>query len=124
MTLDGILLNGQSLKLRRPKDYTPVPGSLDTSQGTLHRIDSGARLQITDMPTYLAEDEVRGGVRCGAGGRERGREESRPRFHIAHPLLSRAGARAGVAVRGRGGPVAGTRPCHGRFHGSEGGWGY
>jgi len=26
MAFDGIDLQGQSLKIRRPKDYTPIPG--------------------------------------------------------------------------------------------------
>ena len=26
MAFDGIVLQGQSLKIRRPKDYAPIPG--------------------------------------------------------------------------------------------------
>ena len=30
MAFDGVVFQGQSLKIRRPKDYQPVPGMAET----------------------------------------------------------------------------------------------
>ena len=30
MAFDGIIFQGQSLKIRRPRDYQPVPGASET----------------------------------------------------------------------------------------------
>lgn len=55
MAFDGVVLNGQSVKLRRPKDYAPLPGSLETAAGA----DSITRLHVAGLPHSLTEDQIR-----------------------------------------------------------------
>lgn len=59
MAFDGIVLNGQSLKLRRPKDYAPLPGTLDTSMGMMASQECPTRLHVAGLPSYLKEEQVR-----------------------------------------------------------------
>jgi splicing factor U2AF subunit len=58
LDLDGLVLNGQSMKLRRPKDYAPLPGTLD-SMGMVATQECPTRLHIAGLPSYLKEDQVR-----------------------------------------------------------------
>jgi hypothetical protein len=52
--LDSVVFSGQTLKLRRPKDYQPVPGSIESSSAA-----SQTRLLVAGFPLYPTEDEVR-----------------------------------------------------------------
>lgn len=68
MAFDGINFKGQSLKIRRPHDYQPMPGMTDTSsinvQGTVLGVistvvpDSPHKIFIGGLPNYLNEDQV------------------------------------------------------------------
>jgi len=71
MMLDGIMLKGQSLKVRRPKDYQPLPGETvkaiddDTPAQPLPNIvstnvpDSPNKIFIGGLPSYLNEEQVK-----------------------------------------------------------------
>ena len=39
MAFDGIIFQGQSLKIRRPKDYAPIPGFTGDGTGELLEVD-------------------------------------------------------------------------------------
>ena len=82
MAFDGIILQGQSLKIRRPKDYQPIPGvtgeacivcvvmfimrmsSLDALPrhipGVVSTVvnDGPDKIFVGGLPTYLSDDQV------------------------------------------------------------------
>lgn len=73
MAFDGINFKGQSLKIRRPHDYQPMPGMSDGSGVTSsnnHQVgpvsgvistvvpDSPHKIFIGGLPNYLNEDQV------------------------------------------------------------------
>uniref|UniRef100_V9L1M2 Splicing factor U2AF 65 kDa subunit-like protein n=1 Tax=Callorhinchus milii TaxID=7868 RepID=V9L1M2_CALMI len=53
MAFDGIIFQGQSLKIRRPHDYQPLPGVVSTVVP-----DSPHKLFIGGLPNYLNDDQV------------------------------------------------------------------
>ncbi|XP_020626592.1 splicing factor U2AF 65 kDa subunit-like [Orbicella faveolata] len=65
MAFDGIILEGQSLKIRRPKDYQPIPGMSETATihvpGVVSTVvpDSPHKIFIGGLPNYLSEDQVK-----------------------------------------------------------------
>ncbi|XP_006823727.1 splicing factor U2AF 50 kDa subunit-like [Saccoglossus kowalevskii] len=65
MAFDGILFQGQSLKIRRPKDYQPVPGMAEMPSvhvpGVVSTVvpDSPHKIFIGGLPNYLNEDQVK-----------------------------------------------------------------
>jgi len=60
LTFDGISLNGQALKLKRPKDYAPLPGQGDlTSMGMNIPTECPTRLLLSGVPTTLKEEQIR-----------------------------------------------------------------
>jgi len=66
MAFDGIILQGQALKIRRPKDYQPIPGiSTDAQQthipGVVSTVvpDTENKVFIGGLPNYLNEDQVK-----------------------------------------------------------------
>jgi splicing factor U2AF subunit len=71
MAFDGIMLQGQALKIRRPKDYAPIPGLTDSGvkhiPGVVSTVvpDGPNKVFCGGLPTYLSDDQVR----------ERGREK-------------------------------------------------
>merc|ERR1711860_385857 len=54
MAFDGINFQGQSLKIRRPRDYQPLPGVVSTVVP-----DSQFKIFIGGLPNYLNEDQVK-----------------------------------------------------------------
>lgn len=62
----GINFKGQSLKIRRPHDYQPMPGMTDSVQvnapvlGVISTVvpDSPHKIFIGGLPNYLNEDQV------------------------------------------------------------------
>lgn len=73
MAFDGINFKGQSLKIRRPHDYQPMPGTEgngnQNSQQNNHPVvpigvistvvpDSPHKIFIGGLPNYLSEDQV------------------------------------------------------------------
>lgn len=68
MAFDGINFKGQSLKLRRPHDYQPLPGnsggdgaSGSATLGVVSTVvpDSPHKIFIGGLPNYLNEDQVK-----------------------------------------------------------------
>ncbi|KAL1284461.1 Splicing factor U2AFsubunit [Trichinella pseudospiralis] len=61
MAFDGINYQGQSLKIRRPRDYQPLPGQNDTLAGLVSSVvaDSPYKLFIGGLPNYLSEEQVK-----------------------------------------------------------------
>lgn len=67
LKLLGINFKGQSLKIRRPHDYQPMPGMTDTVSinapvlGVISTVvpDSPHKIFIGGLPNYLNEDQVR-----------------------------------------------------------------
>ncbi|XP_026852402.1 U2 small nuclear RNA auxiliary factor 2b isoform X1 [Electrophorus electricus] len=74
MAFDGIILQGQSLKIRRPHDYQPLPGMSENPSvyvpgaSTLEYVsrvvstvvpDSAHKLFIGGLPNYLNDDQVK-----------------------------------------------------------------
>ncbi|XP_056141648.1 U2 small nuclear RNA auxiliary factor 2a isoform X2 [Lampris incognitus] len=73
MAFDGIIFQGQSLKIRRPHDYQPLPGMSENPSvyvpahlGLLHVgvvstvvPDSAHKLFIGGLPNYLNDDQVK-----------------------------------------------------------------
>ncbi|KAI8059588.1 hypothetical protein BC940DRAFT_313471 [Gongronella butleri] len=61
MAFDGIIWNGQSVKVRRPKDYVPpVDGdSAGQPQTNAAVPDSTDKIFIGGLPTYLTDDQVK-----------------------------------------------------------------
>lgn len=66
MAFDGINFKGQSLKIRRPHDYQPMPGMTDSAAMSVPGIgvistvvpDSPHKIFIGGLPNYLNEDQV------------------------------------------------------------------
>ncbi len=63
MAFDGIVFQGQSLKIRRPRDYQAMPGLGDGSQsvpGVVSTVvgDSPFKIFIGGLPNYLTDDQV------------------------------------------------------------------
>lgn len=67
MAFDGINFKGQSLKIRRPHDYQPMPGMTDgggaaltVPGGVISTVvpDSPHKIFIGGLPNYLNEDQV------------------------------------------------------------------
>uniref|UniRef100_A0A5S6QKX0 Splicing factor U2AF subunit n=1 Tax=Trichuris muris TaxID=70415 RepID=A0A5S6QKX0_TRIMR len=61
MAFDGINYQGQSLKIRRPRDYQPLPGQNDTLGGLVSNVvaDSPYKLFVGGLPNYLSEEQVK-----------------------------------------------------------------
>ncbi|XP_057310882.1 splicing factor U2AF 65 kDa subunit-like [Hydractinia symbiolongicarpus] len=65
MAFDGIMLQGQALKIRRPKDYQPIPGISETQAthipGVVSTVvpDTINKVFIGGLPNYLNEDQVK-----------------------------------------------------------------
>jgi len=71
MAFDGINFKGQSLKLRRPHDYQPMPGHTETPGGSMSQPghipgvvstvvpDSPNKVFLGGLPNYLNEDQVK-----------------------------------------------------------------
>lgn len=65
MGFDGIILQGQSLKLRRPRDYQPIPGMAETQASHIPGVistvvaDTVNKVFIGGLPQYLNDDQVR-----------------------------------------------------------------
>ncbi|XP_023931364.1 splicing factor U2AF 50 kDa subunit isoform X2 [Lingula anatina] len=65
MAFDGINFQGQSLKIRRPRDYQPLPGMSETPSmavpGVVSTVvqDSPHKIFIGGLPNYLNEDQVK-----------------------------------------------------------------
>jgi len=65
MAFDGIILQGQALKIRRPKDYQPIPGMSVTEAthipGVVSTVvpDTINKVFIGGLPNYLNEDQVK-----------------------------------------------------------------
>ena len=67
MAFDGINFKGQSLKIRRPHDYQPMPGMSEQPQaptvpGVVSTVvtDSAHKIFIGGLPNHLTEDQVKG----------------------------------------------------------------
>ena len=67
MAFDGINFKGQSLKLRRPHDYQPIPGGggMDGFAGVPGVVstvvpDSLQKVFVGGLPNYLNEEQVGG----------------------------------------------------------------
>lgn len=64
MAFDGINFQGQSLKIRRPRDYQPLPGMSEAPTvnvpGVVSTVvqDSPHKIFIGGLPNYLNEDQV------------------------------------------------------------------
>ncbi|KAM9489316.1 U2 small nuclear RNA auxiliary factor 2a isoform 2-T2 [Clarias gariepinus] len=56
MAFDGIIFQGQSLKIRRPHDYQPLPGMSVVSTVVP---DSAHKLFVGGLPNYLNDDQVK-----------------------------------------------------------------
>ncbi|KAJ8318817.1 hypothetical protein KUTeg_003908 [Tegillarca granosa] len=65
MAFDGINFQGQSLKIRRPRDYQPLPGMSEAPTvnvpGVVSTVvqDSPHKIFIGGLPNYLNEDQVK-----------------------------------------------------------------
>jgi len=65
MSFDGILFLGQGLKIRRPRDYVPIPGSepeMDIAvPGVVSTIvkDTPYKIFIGGLPNYLTDDQIK-----------------------------------------------------------------
>jgi splicing factor U2AF subunit len=68
MAFDGINFKGQSLKLRRPHDYQPIPGAAGLGGSVVPGVpgvvstvvpDSMQKLFIGGLPNYLNEEQVK-----------------------------------------------------------------
>lgn len=65
MAFDGIVFQGQSLKIRRPRDYQPMPGGGDMPNSNLPGVvstvvaDSPHKVFIGGLPNYLNDDQVK-----------------------------------------------------------------
>ncbi|CAB1351175.1 unnamed protein product [Coregonus sp. 'balchen'] len=65
MAFDGIIFQGQSLKIRRPHDYQPLPGMSESPcvyvPGVVSTVvpDSAHKLFIGGLPNYLNDDQVK-----------------------------------------------------------------
>jgi splicing factor U2AF subunit len=73
MAFDGIVFQGQSLKIRRPRDYQPMPGGDQQNTGipgTVSTVvnDSPFKIFIGGLPNYLNDDQTRSAMMCRALG--------------------------------------------------------
>lgn len=65
MSNDFQFISGQSLKIRRPHDYQPMPGMAESAisvpAGVISTVvpDSPHKIFIGGLPNYLNEDQVR-----------------------------------------------------------------
>ncbi|KAB0337414.1 hypothetical protein FD754_025202 [Muntiacus muntjak] len=65
MAFDGITFQGQSLKIRRPHDYQPLPGMSESPSvyvpGVVSTVvpDSAHKLFVGGLPNYLNDDQVK-----------------------------------------------------------------
>merc|ERR1711973_551395 len=65
MAFDGIVLQGQALKIRRPRDYQPIPGIVEQEASHIPGVvstvvaDTVNKVFIGGLPNYLNEDQVR-----------------------------------------------------------------
>jgi len=65
MAFDGIVLQGQALKIRRPRDYQPIPGIIEHTLGHIPGVvstvvaDTVNKVFVGGLPNYLNEDQVR-----------------------------------------------------------------
>ncbi|CAF3731926.1 unnamed protein product [Rotaria sp. Silwood1] len=65
MAFDGIVFQGQSLKIRRPRDYQPMPGGGDVPNSNVPGLvstvvaDSPFKIFIGGLPNYLNDDQVK-----------------------------------------------------------------
>jgi len=65
MSFDGILFNGQTLKIRRPRDYQPLPGTEEAADivvpGVISTVvkDTAHKIFIGGLPNYLTDDQVK-----------------------------------------------------------------
>ncbi|XP_076309478.1 splicing factor U2AF 50 kDa subunit-like isoform X1 [Tachypleus tridentatus] len=65
MAFDGIIFKGQSLKIRRPHDYQPMPGMSEQPNSAVSGVvstvvqDSPHKIFIGGLPSYLNEDQVK-----------------------------------------------------------------
>jgi len=65
MAFDGINFQGQSLKIRRPRDYQPIPGYSEDSSisvpGVISTVvpETPHKIFIGALPNYLNEDQVK-----------------------------------------------------------------
>lgn len=65
LALDGVLFHNQALKLRRPRDYAPLPGVSETPSvivpGVVSTVvqDSPHKVFVGGLPNYLNEDQVK-----------------------------------------------------------------
>merc|ERR1719208_80654 len=65
MAFDGINFKGQSLKLRRPHDYQPMPGLSENPNfnvpGVVSTVvpDSANKVFLGGLPNYLNEDQAK-----------------------------------------------------------------
>ncbi|XP_048688554.1 splicing factor U2AF 65 kDa subunit isoform X4 [Caretta caretta] len=68
MAFDGIIFQGQSLKIRRPHDYQPLPGMSENPSvyvpGVVSTVvpDSAHKLFIGGLPNYLNDDQAIAGL--------------------------------------------------------------
>lgn len=64
LAFDGIIFQGQPLKLRRPHDYQPLPGMVEAPPvhvpGVISTVvqDSPHKVFIGGLPSYLSDDQV------------------------------------------------------------------
>lgn len=67
MAFDGVNFQGQALKIRRPRDYQPLPGLNETPSVAVTGVvstlvgDTPNKIFIACLPNYLNEDQVGGG---------------------------------------------------------------
>ncbi|CAF3066464.1 unnamed protein product [Rotaria sp. Silwood2] len=65
MAFDGIVFQGQSLKIRRPRDYQPMPGGGDLPNSNVPGLvstvvaDSPFKIFLGGLPNYLNDDQVK-----------------------------------------------------------------
>jgi len=65
MGFDGILFLGQGLKIRRPRDYVPIPGSEAEADfavpGVISTVvkDTPHKIFIGGLPNYLTDDQIK-----------------------------------------------------------------
>ncbi|KPP75501.1 U2 small nuclear RNA auxiliary factor 2b-like [Scleropages formosus] len=78
MAFDGIIFQGQSLKIRRPHDYQPLPGMSENPSvyvpGVVSTVvpDSAHKLFIGGLPNYLNDDQAFNLVKDSATGLSKG----------------------------------------------------
>ncbi|XP_059972505.1 splicing factor U2AF 65 kDa subunit-like [Mesoplodon densirostris] len=65
MAFDGIIFQGQSLRIRRPHDYQPLPGMSKNPSVSVPGVvstmvpDSAHKLFVRGLPNYLNDDQVK-----------------------------------------------------------------